>query len=184
MTDLVNKLKEKTQKKLVMVCKNPLEKGKFTGSDKDKVDLLIAAAHAGAHFIDLGLHTKKAEILRTASQKKKSKLIISHHDFDKTSVTNTLQSKVKQMQDRGADIIKIATMCNSVRDTERLMDLALDLKDAKQKHIILGMGESGIITRIFAKQIGNELNFVSLQTKTAPGQCDLETMLEFEKVLQ
>ncbi|MCB1081263.1 MAG: type I 3-dehydroquinate dehydratase [Chlamydiia bacterium] len=183
-TGLIKQLKKKTKKKLIIVCKNPLEKGKFTGSDKEKADLLIAAAHAGADYIDLGLHTKKAEILRVREHKRRAKLIISHHNFDKTPPNKTLQSKIDQMKERGADVIKIATMCTSVRDTERLMELALDLKDAKQKHIILGMGEPGIITRIFAKQIGNELNFVSVQSKTAPGQCDLETMLQFEKVLQ
>ncbi|MDF2378650.1 MAG: type I 3-dehydroquinate dehydratase [Candidatus Gracilibacteria bacterium] len=181
---LIKQLKKKTTKKLVVVCKNNLERGKYKGSDKEKVDLLVAAAHSGADFIDIGLHSQSKEIQRLKTAKKKAKLILSHHDFTKTPVKKTLHSKVGQMKEKKADIIKVATMCHNVQDIERLMNLALDLKRKKQAHIILGMGEAGIITRLFAKHIGNTLNFVSLDSKTAPGQFDLKTMLSFEKVMK
>lgn len=175
--------KKITKKKLVIVCKDKREKGKFTGSAKEKVNLLLAAVHAGAHFVDAGLHTPKSELRRLVLEKNKSRLIISFHDFEKTPSTTSLESKCSRITELGADVIKIAAMCQSVSDTERLMELALSLKQQKIKHIILGMGEKGVLTRLFADKIGNELNFVSLDDRTAPGQLKLAELIKATSVL-
>ena len=181
--ELLARWKKKSQIKLVVVCKDSAEKGKFRGKAMEKVELLLAASRGGAHYIDAGLHTGTAAIKRLVSENKKAKVILSHHDFEKTPSWKRLQSISKRLQDLGADVIKIASMVHEPPDTELLMNLAMDLKKNRQKHIILGMGQLGITTRVFAKQLGNELNFVTLDQQTAPGQLNLEQMLQFQQVL-
>lgn len=179
---LVKRWRVLSDKKLVIVCKDREEKGRFTGTKSEKVAILIAAAQGGAHYVDIGLHTGKASIRKLLQNKKRSKIIVSHHDFEKTTKPKRLETLAQRMIDLGADVVKIATMVHEPLDNEALMELAMDLKKRKQRHIILGMGQIGLLTRVFSKPIGNELNFVTLDTKTAPGQVSLEQMKRFYQV--
>jgi len=181
--ELVRDWKKLSKKKLVVVCKDPLEMGSFNGTQREKMRLLTAAAGGGADYIDIGLHAGKKWIQELKMNKKNAKLIVSFHDFEKTPSAARLRSLVERMKGLGADVIKIATFVNTLEDTQNLIDLALCLKKEKQKHIILGMGEKGMETRILGNKLGNELEFVSLGVSTAPGQMSLEKMVQLKKVL-
>src|SRR5690606_29466642 len=109
-------------------------------------------------------------------KKKKAKVIVSFHDFKRTPSAARLKSIAKRMVDLKADIIKIATFVNTLEDTQKLIDLALELKKKRQPHIVVGMGEKGISTRILGQKLGNELQFVTLEERTAPGQLSLQEM--------
>ncbi len=173
-----------TDKKLIVVCKDPLEKGSFSGENFEKIQLLQAAAEAGAHYIDLGLHAGAEAIEELRKTKKKSKLIISHHDFEKTPNDKQLIKLIEKMRKYQPDVLKLATMVHEPKDAERLMELAMKLKAEKNKHIILGMGPLGVTTRILSDQIENELNFVTLESKTAPAQLSLEQAVQFRSVIE
>jgi 3-dehydroquinate dehydratase-1 len=182
--ELVRRWKKLTKKKLVIVCKDQVENGRFSRIPAEKVELLAAAARAGADYIDIGLHTGKKWIETLVKKKKKAKLILSFHDFEKTPSVARLKSLAERMKELGADNIKIATFSNTLEDTQQLIELALQLKKEKKKHIILGMGEKGMVTRILGQKLGNELHFVSLGSKTAAGQLTLEQASAFQTVLQ
>jgi 3-dehydroquinate dehydratase-1 len=171
--------RKQTKCKLIAVCKNRMEQGTYAGSDKKKVDLLFAVAPF-VDFIDVGLHTDREEIRRLKKGKKKAKLTISHHDFKKTPGAIELKNIVKNAMKQGADIIKIATLVMSLEDNRRLIELAMDLKQRRLRHIIIGMGEKGIINRILSQGLGNELQFVALESSTAPGQLSLAQALELK----
>jgi len=182
--EMVSDWRKITQKKLVVVCKDRSERGLFEESDRTRADLLIAAAQSGADFIDVPEYLKLSELKRVIVMKKKARLILSHHDFEQTPPLRVLESRSKRMFHLGADVVKIATMVHCPEDNEALMTLALDLKKARLKHVVLGMGQLGVMTRVFAGKMGNELNFVTLESKTAPGQLSLEQMLKLEKLLR
>lgn len=171
---LVRGWKAATKKKLVVVCKGKPE----------KTELLIAAANAGADYVDIGLDAGKKNIERLIKNKKKAKIIISFHDFKKTPTESRLKVLAKKMFEMGADVAKLACFVNSLADNGRLMEFAQLLQEKNRKHIIIGMGEKGLSTRIFGEKLGNELNFVSHEMKTAPGQVSLEQMRKFQKVLR
>src|SRR5690606_36071561 len=180
---LVSQWKKITKKKLIVVCKDKMEQGRFTGTKSQKANLLIAAAQAGVHYVDIGLQTNKKNISTLMRQKGKTKLMVSFHDFKKTPTPPRLLQIIKQMKQTGADIIKVATFVNTLEDTQNLIDLALELKTKKQPHIIVGMGEKGIATRILGQKLGNELQFVTLEAHTAPGPLSLQVSLAFKIVL-
>lgn len=182
--ECVQEWKALSQKKLVVVCKDPAEKGKYRGLIELKQQLLTAAAQSGADFIDIGLHHPQAVIEELRRSKRNAQLILSYHDFEKTPEEQDLQKLVKKMKDLQPDVLKLATMVHDPTDTERLMELAVSLEKKQQAHIILGMGQLGVTTRIFSDQIGNTLNFVTLESKTAPGQLSLEQALQFRKVIE
>ena len=182
--NLTAKWKNLSKKILILVCKDGAEQGRFSGYARHKVDLLLAASRGGADFVDIGLHSGRKQIHKLRSSLKKTRLIISWHDFLKTPKFFRLEKIAKIMIDLGADVVKIATQVESVLENENLMKLALDLQKIHQKHIIIGMGTLGVATRVFSRQLGNEINFVALYAETAPGQLTLEEALSFQKVLK
>lgn len=75
-----------------------------------------------------------------------SKLIVSYHDFKETPSWATIQQIVKKLQRFKPAVIKIATMI------ERFDDLAVIMRLQKlygKKIIAIGMGELGIMTRLY-----------------------------------
>lgn len=181
--ELVRHWKKVSKKKLVIVCKEKKENGRFDRTQAEKVRILAAAAMGGADYTDIGIHSGKKWIETLVRSKKMSKLIISFHDFEKTPSAARLLSITKKMQALGADVVKIATFVNTTEDNQKLIDLALRLKQEKQKHVILGMGEKGMVTRILGQELGNEIQFVSLQVSTAPGQLTLDQALQLQNVV-
>jgi len=171
-------------KKLLIACKDKSERGKFRGKPAQKVELLMAAARGGAHFVDIGLQIGNAAILKLVEHNKRSKVIVSFHDFEKTPNIKRLHTIAQKMKDAGADIVKLATMVHHPQDNEVLMEFALDLKKEHQKHVVIGMGQLGIMTRVFSRPMGNEINFVTLDKQTAPGQLNLDQMLKFQEVFR
>lgn len=170
-------------KKILLVCKDKKERGSFTGTAKEKVDLLLAASKHRADFVDIGLHTGKTQITRLKSGLKKAELMISFHDFYKTPNEKRLREIVILMKGLGADIVKIACMVNEINDANRLMELALELKKKKTPHVVIGMGELGLVTRIFSKQLGNAFNFVYDETSSAPGQMSFNDWNKISHIL-
>lgn len=169
-----------TKKKLIFVCKDPKEQGDFMATDDVRVEVLLRAAEAGADFVDIGAHAKKEEIKRLKAGLKKTKLIISFHDFSKTPTDAQLKIIAKSITNLKPDVVKIATLVKSLEDNRRLIELAMDLKKRRIRHIVIGMGEKGIITRILSQALGNELEFVALDSSTAPGQLSLAQALELK----
>ncbi len=105
---------------------------------------------------------------------KTCKLIVSSHDFKKTASKEALTTRAEDMLKTGADIIKIATMVTKLADNEVLLELGAELQEQNIPHVLIGMGEMGLITRTLGYKLGNAFDFVSLGSSTAPGQLTIE----------
>lgn len=111
-------------------------------------------------------------------QKHNTDLIVSHHDFEKTPTALELNDIKTSAENIGADIIKIATLCNSVSDRQRLAQ-TLVVDNGEQNLIVIGMGAGSVITRTSFPALGSLLTFASFgRFSTAPGQLPLRSMME------
>lgn len=143
---------------------------------------LLCAIRAGAALVDVELESEDvmcAKIVR-AAHARDSKVIISYHNFHETPGILVLQEKIKACLDRGADLVKIACMVNSMSDNARL----LGLLDGRSDLIVVGMGEFGRITRIAAPLLRSPFTYACLEhgRETAPAQLtkrELEEALKF-----
>ena len=99
--------------------------------------------------------------------------IKSIHDFDKTPDSDEI---VSLLSEGNQEISKGAFMASSFTDLHSIMTASENLK---RKHVILGMGEIGKITRIRQSLLGNEFTFGYVGTPTAPGQLSAD---ELEKL--
>jgi len=111
------------------------------------------------------------------------KTIISYHNYKETEQEDRLYEIVNDIRKFSPEIIKVSTFCNSKKDSLVLLKLMLELKSHDEKHIILGMGSEGLITRIYGVYWGNELTFIpeNKDEASAPGQLSRQ---EFEKLLE
>jgi 3-dehydroquinate dehydratase-1 len=141
-------------------------------SKKKRLGLLLTAVEAGAAYVDLELEAGarfKERIVRTA-RSRNCRVIVSYHNFEKTPPRPELEETISRALAAGADIVKIACLVRSRRDSARL----LGLLDSKTPLIVVGMGEKGRLTRLLAPLLGGVFTYASLGAgkETAEGQSD------------
>ena len=91
------------------------------------------------------------------------KVIGSYHDFNKTPKRNEILDILKDMENGGADVCKIACMPKHKGDVFSIYNAAKDA-DAKLNNpiIAISMGELGAVTRVALTQTHSVLTFASL----------------------
>lgn len=97
-------------------------------------------------------------------------VVASHHDYERTPNAERIRSI---LDDQDSDICKAAFMVNGFRDLVSISDAA---RKYPKKHVVLGMGSLGTVTRIRQKLIGNEFTFGYVGEPTAPGQLSVSEM--------
>lgn len=140
--------------------------------DLEKRVNIICLLKNSRSLLDLDVFDQKDELDYIRNNKLKVSTIVSYHNYKETPSGKTLKEIIDIMNKHQPTIFKTATMCNSQKDALRLLELLLDLKKINLKYIILGMGEHGIVTRIFGTLWGNEMIFAPklITDQSASGQ--------------
>lgn len=184
----VEKLLSKAPLPIVAVCKRKVEKGFFTGSYEVQAELLINAIKFGASYIDVPLFMPEKLNKKIVQKAKKAgvKVIISHHDFKKTVDYANLLKISEKIIKREADIVKIACKSQSMQSAIEMISLAKHLNGQKTPHILIGMGQKGILTRILTPTLGGEMMFAVLDKKgqTAQGQMTVDELKKAWKLIK
>jgi len=97
-------------------------------------------------------------------------VISSYHDFKGTPGPDKITNTFRQMP---GDVVKGAFAVNSLKDLAVIFDAAVSVG---RKHVIIGMGELGKITRIRQGLLKNEFTFAYVGKETAPGQLSVREM--------
>lgn len=149
----------------------------------DKRISIISALSKFNVMLDLDLLTQQKELDFLKQNNSSIKLILSYHNYRKTPELSFLEKLINKMKKYNPDILKISTFCQKEKDGLNLLNLLLKLKKQKLKYIVLGMGKTGLITRIFGPVWGNELSFTpeNLNEKSAEGQL---TKSRLQSILQ
>lgn len=106
--------------------------------------------------------------------------LLSYHNYDDTPKTEELLKIAREMSQEPHEYVKLATFCKTRTDALRLLlvqeHIVEENPDLAGRCIFLGMGEPGLVTRIFGPLYGAPLTFLSLKDskKTAPGQLSVE----------
>ncbi len=110
------------------------------------------------------------------------KVIASNHDFNKTPDKDDIISRLRKMQDLGADILKIAVMPTNKKDVLTLLAATEEMYSdyAERPIITMSMAGTGVISRLCGEVFGSSLTFGAAGKASAPGQMgvnDLSTVL-------
>ena len=172
---------------LLFTCRPEWEGGGFRGTEEARVEILAAAAAAGATFVDIELRT--AEELRTALIKKAkrsgAKVIVSWHDFKTTASTQALESILQEQCHSGADWGKIVTTARDFRDVLRVLSLQELAAEVDFPLCAFCMGQIGMISRIASVELGGAMTYVAPDggPVAAPGQLPLAAMRKIQEFL-
>ncbi len=125
-------------------------------------------------IIDIETRSELFDSLLSIAREKSRYLLASFHDFDRTPPEGDLRGVMEGAYERGADIVKIATMVRKREDLMVLARLTLDYADSGV--VVIGMGEGGLATRIFLPMIGSLFTFGAVGTQKAPGQVSVREL--------
>lgn len=133
---------------------------------------ILNVLNGTAGFIDLDIRTQQSELKYIIKKDIKINTILSFHNYKMTPDEQQLNEIISEMEEIQPAIYKISTFCQSEADALRLMRLLINLKAKRYEFIILGMGEQGIITRVFGTIWGNRMIFAPQKKSeaSAPGQ--------------
>lgn len=164
--DVVNIIKD-IKHPLIATNRRIDEGGFFKGSESERTEILLEAAKH-ADIIDLELETDLDQMNKIIKVSKST--IISYHDFVKTPQVDVLLEVVNRERKLG-DLAKFAVMPNNISDTL----VVLNVLSQVEKTIGISMGDLGRYTRIVAPLFGSPITFASHNSKSAPGQLDIQS---------
>ena len=109
----------------------------------------------------------------------------SNHNFFETPDKDDIVSRLRKMQDMGADIPKIAVMPQSLKDVLTLLDATnkMHKKYADRPIITMSMGPLGVISRLSGEVFGSSMTFGAVGQISAPGQIPVGELIAALEVL-
>ncbi|HPW17431.1 MAG TPA: type I 3-dehydroquinate dehydratase [Candidatus Aminicenantes bacterium] len=148
-------------------------------SESERKALLAEAIAAGASYVDLEAEAGEAykRELVAEARARGCRVIVSHHDFERTPPRAELERVIRAGFEDGADVVKVACRVRAPADNARL----LGLLDAARPLVVVGMGPAGRITRIAAPLLGSPFTYASPEPglETAEGQIDQAALREY-----
>ena len=160
--------------------------GRFDGSKTAALEILLKAAAAGVHLVDIELESIEKLPKNTIAQLHEAgaAVIVSHHDFHATKDLDAVYARIKPL---GADFVKIVPTARSLSDNLTLMKFLERVEDESNSSVVgICMGEPGIISRVLGLRAGSAFTFAAATQgeETAPGQIAARTLLETYRVDQ
>ncbi len=174
-------LVESSPRPCILTIRSEEEGGAFDGDPEDVADILDALREGGVvpRYLDLehGFWSDSEELRAAWARWSDSDtgLVLSMHDLE--GRPDDLLQRVEAMAAVGqASIRKFVWRARSVRDNIEAFHI---LHQVNGPAIALCMGDMGLPSRVLAGTEGGFLTFASSTLgTTAPGQCDLDTLLQ------
>lgn len=108
---------------------------------------------------------------------KNVKVVMCHHNFERTLSKEELVTYLVKMDQMQADICKIAMMPQEPQDVLTLMKATLAAKErVKRPMITMSMGGLGTISRIAGQLFGSAATFGIADKASAPGQLPIQQL--------
>lgn len=161
------------------------EGGKKAISKEEYINLYKKLiSHKVCDMIDVEMFMDKeaSRTLCAYAHQSNMHVIGSYHDFHQTPNKEELIKRFIYMQERNADICKIACMPNCEKDVEVMMSATKEVSDQITTPLIaISMGELGKITRIKGQTFKSAVTFGCINKASAPGQIEVEQLKELLK---
>jgi 3-dehydroquinate dehydratase type I len=170
---------------LILTCRSKAEGGRYPGSEKSRFEILKEAAEMGIGYLDVEWGSERPLLEDLTKNRKKTRMILSYHDFMKTPSRKELEKITDDVIQLGADVIKVVTFAVNWEDNLPVLSLIPYARERGQKIVAFCMGEKGKMSRIFAPWLGSAWTYAALnKAKTsAPGQLTVRGMKELWEML-
>ncbi len=142
-------------------------------------EILEEILQSDFEYVDLELDTDRTMLKRLEPSEDGPDVIVSHH-FDSPAPKSSVEKKLLEALSLGS-IAKVAMPCESAPDALMLASIGTKFSRMKKKFSIIGMGDQGQLTRVFANEIGSKLAYACLEGReAAPGQLDLKSQIALQ----
>lgn len=158
---------------LLFTLRKKTHGGSFSRSESERLALIEQLFQFQPDYFDLEHDTHSSFLQKMASEHPRAKLILSHHDFEKTPDLDALFAK---MQSPYAHAYKIATFANSSSDALRMCKFVKEKTDQGHKLSGICMGPNGLATRILGPASGNFIDYTSRNDPQKLGQVPLDDL--------
>lgn len=171
---------------VLLTLRTEKEGGRKAISTEEYTELITRAAETGlVDMVDVELFSgdEVLEKIISCAHAAGVRVIISSHDFDWTPDKDEIVSRLRRMQEAGADITKIAVMPADRQDVLTLLAASQEMADtyADRPFIAISMSGIGAVSRIAGEIFGSAMTFGSASEASAPGQMsarDLRNILD------
>lgn len=162
---------------VVVTCRRRTDRGRWTGTEDQRLALLREAIIGGADYVDL-----EEDIAGSIRRYGKTKRIVSYHNFEETPLE--LFDIQRRLAKLDPDIIKIVTMANAPGDNVRMLEM---VEASPVPTVGFCMGEFGMISRILCGRHGSPMTYASFsrEREMAPGQlsfAEVRNLYRFNKI--
>ena len=167
-------------------CRRIPHGGQFAGTQKSELEILLKAARAGCHIIDLEVESAEEalpaqfEKFRAALKSAGAALLVSFHDFSRT---RGLEQAAHRCASFEPDIVKVVSTAQTLADNLAVTRL-LEARSTQMPIVAIAMGEEGLISRVLGPRAGSAFTFASLEdgSQTAPGQVSARTLRSLYRI--
>ncbi|MGT2754597.1 type I 3-dehydroquinate dehydratase [Streptococcus ovis] len=171
---LSHKVREAAGKPVLATFRTAKEGGVWPISDELYFDIYMTLLQEGrADLIDVELFMPEAEVqeLIALAHEKDVKVIMCNHDFDATPEKDEIVRRLTLMEEKNADICKIAVMPQSNTDVLTLLSATAEVySKATRPLITMSMGALGMVSRVSGEVFGSSATFGAAAKASAPGQ--------------
>lgn len=171
---LSHKVKKAANKPVLVTFRTAKEGGVLPISDELYFKIYTTLLQEGAaDLIDVELFMPEAPVqeLISLAHEKGVKIIMCNHDFDATPAKEEIVRRLRLMEERNADICKIAVMPQSNTDVLTLLGATAEVyATATCPLITMSMGALGMVSRVSGEVFGSSATFGAAAKASAPGQ--------------
>ena len=148
---------------------------------------LAVAASGDADLIDVEIFSGDGVVKANIDGIHKAGALVvgSNHDFFATPEKDAIVSRLRKMQEMGADIPKIAVMPKSTADVLTLLAATAEMHEtyADRPIITMSMSAKGVISRLSCEAFGSAMTFGAVGQVSAPGQIPVEQLRQVLDIL-
>ena len=173
-------LLDASERPLIVTNRRAEEGGRFRGREEKRFETLQEGIELGAEFVDVELGSKPSLLRDLMNHRKRTRLILSFHDFEKTPRRRELESLLARMMELGPEVVKIVTLARNMEDNVSILSFLSSARKQKQIVVAFCMGEKGKMSRVFAPLMGSAWTYACLDKgrTSAPGQLTAIEMRE------
>ena len=165
---------------IVMTCRRQSDRGRWRGTEQERVAILKQAIASGVDYIDL-----EADIAKTIRRFGPTKRIVSYHNFRETPAN--LEAIHKELASLDADVVKLATTANTPADAVRMLKLVKNATAAGTPTAGFCMESPGVFSRVLCGKYGSPFTYATFSEERvlAPGQltfAEMRDMYRYESI--
>lgn len=186
--ELSFKVKEAIGRPLLTTFRSFKEGGELDISDDKYFEIYADLIENGTtDLLDVELFMPEAGAKETIANAKAKgiKVVLCNHDFDKTPAGEEIVKRLLAMEEKGADICKIAVMPQSPDDVLTLLSATQEVyKQVEVPLITMSMGALGMVSRVSGEVFGSAATFGSAGQASAPGQVPVKQLQQIIDTLK